>query len=114
MAELEHLIKTYIPMSEASFLILSTLQHENHGYGIMQQVAQTTQQRVNLGASTVYTILYKMESDGLIEVVQEVDRRKVYRITSTGKKVLSAEAKRILQLAVIAAGIEEHTSNPVL
>ena len=108
MAELEHLLKTYIPMSEASFLILSALQKENHGYGIMQQVSQTTQNRVNLGASTVYTILYKMESDGLIEVVQEVDRRKVYCITPTGRKVLSAEARRILQLAVIAANIEEH------
>ncbi len=98
MAEVEKLIASYIPMSEPSFLVLYSLLHENHGYGIMQNATRLTQGRVNLGAGTVYTILYKMENDGLIEVTREVERRKLYCITNVGKKVLSAEMERIIQL----------------
>ena len=57
MAEIERLIKSYLPMSEASFLLLFCLQQENHGYGIMQQVQELTESRVAMGAGTVYTIL---------------------------------------------------------
>ena len=82
----EQLVKSYLPMSEASFLVLFSLKEPLHGYGIMQRVSELTGGRVNLGAGTVYTILYKMECDGLIESVSVVERRKVYRITETGKK----------------------------
>jgi len=97
------LIEAYLPMSEPAFLILLFLRKPCHGYALMQQAAQATQGRVSLGASTVYTILYKMEQDGLIEVDSEVDRRKVYRITPVGEAVLAAEMDRLdaaLRLAV--------------
>lgn len=98
MAEIQKLIASYIPMSEPSFLVLYSLLHENHGYGIMQNASRLTQGRVSLGAGTVYTILYKMENDGLIEVTREVERRKLYCITPAGRKVLTAEMERIIQL----------------
>lgn len=99
---MEKLLKSYIPLSEPSFLLLSSLLDERHGYGIMQRVAEITSGRVSLGAGTVYTILYKMEQDGLIEVISEVDRRKLYKITPTGQKILTAECNRLQELAVIA------------
>ena len=36
-------------------------------------------------AGTVYTILYKMENDGLIEVTRTFERRKLYKITPVGE-----------------------------
>lgn len=96
------MIKTYLPMSEASFLVLSSLQSPRHGYAIMQNILELTGGRVNLGAGTVYTILYKMENDDLIRVVAEEDRRKIYHITEIGQEVLEAEAFRIHQLARVA------------
>ena len=102
----ESLIKTYLPMSEPSFLLLSSLIEPLHGYGIMQNVNEQTLGRVSLGAGTVYTVLYKMEQDKLIEVVSEQDRRKIYQITHIGKKVLMAECDRINQIARIAARVE--------
>lgn len=99
---MEKLLKSYIPLSEPSFLLLSSLVEERHGYGIMQRVAEITSGRVSLGAGTVYTILYKMEQDGLIEVISEVDRRKIYRITPVGKRILTAECSRLQELAAIA------------
>ena len=101
------LIASYLPMSEPAFLILLFLRKPCHGYALMQLASQATGGRVSLGSSTVYTILYKMEQDGLIEVDSEVDRRKVYRITEAGEAVLEAEMDRLdaaLRLAVELTG----------
>ena len=55
-----------------------------------------------MGAGTVYTILYKMENDGLIEVTRTFERRKLYKITPVGEAILEKETERIRQLARIA------------
>ena len=98
----EKLIDSYLPMSEPSFLLLLCLTEPRHGYGIMQTVFEQSGGRISLGASTVYTILYKMEQDELIRVISEVDRRKVYSITDDGMAVLKAEVSRISGLASFA------------
>lgn len=107
MADIQRLIKSYLPMSEASFLLLFCLRQENHGYGIMQRVQELTDGRVVMGAGTVYTILYKMENDELIEVTRTEDRKKLYRITPIGEEILEKEIERICQLARIAQQSEE-------
>ena len=97
------LIESYIPMSEAGFLVLLCLLEPRHGYGIMREIYDQSGGRVNIGTSTIYTILYRMEQDGLVEVHGEIDRRKVYRITAEGRSVLEAEANRITKLANFAS-----------
>ena len=99
---MERLKKAYLPLSEASFLLLVSLKEENHGYGIMQKVLELTNGRVHLGSGTVYTILYKMENDGLISFTKEIERRKMYRITAEGEEILRLESQRLLELAKIA------------
>ena len=42
--------------------------------------------------------LSKMEKDGLIQRTQEVEKRKLYRITPLGREVLALECKRIERL----------------
>lgn len=101
LGDLDALIRGYSPMSEPSLLVLSSLNEERHGYGIMQAVHQDTGGRVALGAGTVYTILYKMEQDGLIEPVREIERRKTYRITGLGQELLYYEFRRTAQLCDI-------------
>ncbi len=105
MSDLERLTKSYLPMSESSFMLLISLIQENHGYGIMQRAAALTNGRVTLGAGTVYTLLYKMENDGLIRSVREEDRRKVYVITELGLEILRQEGMRLGELAGIAQGL---------
>lgn len=92
-------------MSEQSFLLLLCLIEPRHGYGIMQFISLQTEGRVTLGASTVYTLLYKMEQDGLVEVKSEIDRRKVYSITEDGMTVLRAEANRLRSLTQYAFSV---------
>jgi DNA-binding PadR family transcriptional regulator len=104
---IDAVIRNYSPMSEPSLLVLASLQQERHGYGIMQAVAAVTDGRVHLGAGTVYTILYKMEQDGVIEAVREVERRKTYRMTDLGRELLNYEHRRINQLQSILQNKKE-------
>jgi DNA-binding PadR family transcriptional regulator len=64
----------------------------------MQYVRQLTNNRIILGAGTIYNSLSRLESDGLIKALSDDDRRKTYITTELGKKILQAEAKRIAEL----------------
>jgi DNA-binding PadR family transcriptional regulator len=96
--EIGRLKKEYLPMTETAFYMLLSLSDTRHGYGIMQHVEELTAGRVRLGAGTVYGTLSRMEKDGLISAVQEIERRKLYRITPLGNELLKAEAGRIKEL----------------
>ena len=98
----ERLIKRFIPMSETMFYILYALKEERHGYGIMQYVEGLTNGRIRLGAGTVYQTLSKLESEKLIIPVREIDRKKEYVITDTGKELFLLESARICELYRVA------------
>lgn len=90
--------KRFIPMSETMFYILLSLQQERHGYGIMLYVREITKDRITLGAGTIYQSLGKLDSDGLIVPVEEIDRKKIYVITEIGKQILKEEVNRIKEI----------------
>lgn len=94
----EKLSKQFLPMSETGYYILLSLINEQHGYGIMQNVDQITKGRIRLGAGTLYGTLQKMEKENLIEASREEDRRKLYRLTEIGKKLLHLELNRLSEL----------------
>jgi DNA-binding PadR family transcriptional regulator len=88
------------PMQEASFLILTALAAgAQHGYGIITDVREISDGRVDLRAGTLYTALDRLRVDRLIEIDREeiVDNRlrRYYRLTAAGAEVLAAEAQRL-------------------
>ena len=85
-------------MTETGFYILLCLQKPNHGYGIVQRVEEMTEGAIRLAPGTMYGSLSKMEKDGLIQFVQEEEKRKIYQITELGREVLQLELKRIERL----------------
>lgn len=85
-------------MSETMFYILFSLREERHGYGVMQHVKELTNDRITLGAGTIYQSLGKLEKDGLVTPTQEVDRKKLYIITDVGKEILRLEAMRVKEI----------------
>ncbi|HEX9060508.1 MAG TPA: PadR family transcriptional regulator [Clostridia bacterium] len=95
---IEKIRKRFIPMSETMLYILLSLKEERHGYGIMQHVKEITGGRIVLGAGTIYQSLGKLEGDGLISPVEEIDRKKIYMITGIGKQILIEEANRIREI----------------
>lgn len=97
-AEVTKLQSAYLPMSETAYYILLSLVEPLHGYGIMQLVENVTKGRIRLGPGTLYGTLSRMEKDGLIESVAEVERRKIYQITAIGLELLRLEMDRLEEL----------------
>ena len=90
--------KKYLPLTEAAYYVLISLNKPRHGYGIMQHVNDITNSRIKIGAGTMYGNLSRMEKEGLINSVAEEDRKKIYRLSEKGKKVIELEIKRLEEL----------------
>src|SRR5258708_2556261 len=99
-----------LPLTPPVFHILLALtDDERHGYGIMQDVARQTGDALQLGPGTLYGCLKRMLAAGLVEESDERpdaalddERRRYYRMTAFGQRVVRAEAQRLAN-AVIAA-----------
>jgi PadR family transcriptional regulator, regulatory protein PadR len=94
-------------MQEASFLILTALAGgSQHGYGIVTDVEQISEGRVQLKAGTLYAALDRLSADKLIEPDREeiVDNRlrRYYRLSSDGAERLAEEADRLRANAHVA------------
>ena len=100
-------INSSLPLTPAVFHILLALaKGEKHGYAIMKEVGQDSGGKIKMGNGTLYGSLKRMLSDGLIEDAGERTgdddtRRKYYRLTTRGRKSLSAEMKRYVDTAAV-------------
>lgn len=94
----EKIFKAYLPMTETMYYILLSLNEKRHGYGVMLHVEELTKKRIKLGAGTIYNSLSKLERDGLIVPCEEIDRKKLYKITQEGIELLKLEVERLGEL----------------
>jgi len=95
----------YIPMTETScYILLAIAKTPKHGYGIVQHVRLMTDNRITLGNGTMYGTLSKMEKDGVIQLILNDEKKKVYEITALGKEILLNEKQRI---SVLNKNLEE-------
>ncbi|MDP3066940.1 MAG: PadR family transcriptional regulator [Methanobacteriaceae archaeon] len=94
----EKLQKKYLPLTEAAYYVLISLNKPRHGYRIMLYVKEITNGRINIGAGTMYGNLSRMEKEGLINTVAEEDRKKIYEISEKGKIILKLELARLEEL----------------
>ena len=79
--------------------MLLSLRRERHGYGVMQDIAAITGGRVKVGAGTLYALLERFERDGLILRTRTEEKRKYYRLTPEGERLLQTEYERIRRQA---------------
>lgn len=101
------------PLPAAAFQILLALaEGDLHGYAIMRQVEEQTAGKARLGPGTLYSSIQALLEEGLIEEVDPGappelsdaprERRRSYRLTSTGKKVARNEAERLAEILRVA------------
>src|SRR2546425_11313641 len=98
--------ETFLPLKPHWFhVLLSLSDQEQHGYGIMQEVLDRTDGKVRLWPATLYGALKRLLDEDLIEEsdrrpAPELDdpRRRYYRLTSLGRRVLVAESERLEDL----------------
>jgi DNA-binding PadR family transcriptional regulator len=91
-------------------ILLALSEETRHGSGIVRSVLHDTQDKVHLWPATLYGALDDLAELGWIEEVSDPDerprgeseRKRFYRITLPGARVLAAEAERLKALAATA------------
>jgi len=87
------------PPSPAEILLLGILfQKPLHGYELNKLIEERgVRQWANIGFSSIYYLLEKLESKGLIETEGALPKaKKTFSITADGKKVCKAQTKSLL------------------
>lgn len=94
-----------LPLTPAMFHVMVALADgQTHGYAIMKEVEQLTGGAVRLSTGTLYGIIKRLLSDGLIREsgAPGDERRRSYELTGFGRDVARAEAARLEQTLAIA------------
>src|SRR3984885_3070535 len=110
MTESDEEIQRILPLSLPVFhMLLSLMDGERHGYALKREILQRTDKRINLGSGALYVNINKMLEQGLIVESDERpdphlddERRRYYRITSLGRRVVQAEVARLRALVQLA------------
>src|SRR5204863_3285209 len=103
-------VESFLPLTPAVFHILITLADgDAHGYAMMQEVTRRSGGAVRLGPGTLYGAVGRLLQDRIIEECEErpdpaMDdtRRRYYRLTKFGGRVLAAETERLADLVKAA------------
>lgn len=96
----------FLPLKPHWFhVLLSLAGQEQHGYGIMQEVLERTGGKLRLWPATLYGTLKRLLDAGLIDEsasrpspATDDARRRYYRLTPAGRRVLAAESERLEDL----------------
>ena len=89
------------PLSAATLHILLALADEDlHGYGIIQKAARQSKESYRLGPGTLSDNLKKLMDQALVEdspksSARSEEEKRLYRLTSDGRAVLSCELDRL-------------------
>ena len=111
--------KELLPLTPVALNILVALaDEERHGYGIGLEVRERTGGEMRLGPGTLYGSIRRMADGGLIEESEGPDeedgpgnerrrgydgeRRRYYRLTGFGGRVLAAELGRLERVVGVA------------
>jgi DNA-binding PadR family transcriptional regulator len=105
-AAVELQARDLLPLSSQVFHILVALASgDQHGYAIMQDVAQRTGGELRLAPGTLYGSVKRLLEQGLVVELRDSERpkddderRRYYRLTAFGRKVVRAEAERMAGL----------------
>jgi len=100
---------TQLPLTPAVLHILLALSGgERHGYAIAGEVDETTSGSIRMGPGTLYGSIQRMLGAGLIEEVSprrardDDERRRYYKLTTFGRRVLELEVQRLDRVLRVA------------
>jgi DNA-binding PadR family transcriptional regulator len=116
---LQRRIQSQLPLKPVELLVLSMLSAgERHGYGIRQDIIDYTRGAIALEAGNLYRTIRRLESEGMLdeanrpaEAETDDERRRYYRLTPFGGRVLAAELERLREL--VKLGEERRVISPL-
>ena len=110
MSQLSRDVAAFLPLPPVTFHILVAFAGaERHGYAVIQEVATRTGGTVQLSAGTLYRSIQRMLEQGLIvettnrpRPATDDERRRYYKLTPLGLRVMRAETARLADLVRMA------------
>lgn len=85
--------------SDPPLLVMASLaEGPKHGYSMIQDIERMSGSR--LGPGTLYGAITRLERAGLIEPLPCEERRRPYRLTAEGRKVLRAKLATLKHFAL--------------
>jgi DNA-binding PadR family transcriptional regulator len=95
--------RSFLPLTPlACHVLLALADVGMHGYGIIREVSERTDGLIQLRSGTLYTLLHRLESEGLIlesdarpDPDEDDERRRYYALTPLGRAVLEADLRRL-------------------
>jgi DNA-binding PadR family transcriptional regulator len=104
-----------LPLTPVVLHILLALADERqgkHGYAVAREVEELTDDRIRMGPGTLYGSIQRMLDASLIEEAPRAkrtktqpdddERRRYYKITPLGRRVLELEVARLADVVAIA------------
>lgn len=83
-------------LTESMFYVLMALTKKPKcGIEIASTVDALTNNKVNIGPATLYTVLARFEKEGYIDEIAVSGRKRTYQITQTGLKAYYEEVERL-------------------
>ena len=95
--------RAFLPLKPVDLHLLLVLSGgERHGYGLVQEIAERSDGLIALDAGNLYRVIKRLADDGLVAESDHKsapdlgdERRRDYRLTALGARVLSAELHRL-------------------
>ena len=93
--------RSFLPLKPVDLeMLLALADQDLHGYGLVQAIAAHTDGLLVLDPGNLYRVVKRLLSEGLIaeanpDGADAAERRKYYRITPLGGRVLAKELDRL-------------------
>ena len=98
-----------LPLTETMHYILLAVREPLHGYAIMQKVERMSDGQVRIAAGTLYGAIENLlKTEWIVLLPSEDPRRKVYRITEEGLRILEVEQQRLRHILSLYEGGVDH------
>ena len=98
-------IHDFLPLKPVELhILLALFESEQHGYRIMKDIEDRSNGKIRMGPGTLYEALRRMQERDLVATskapaASDTDaRRRYFKLTPLGRRVLDAEAARLADL----------------
>ena len=100
---------SFLPLPHLPFHILLALASgdDAHGWAIIKRIGELTEGRTAPSTGSLYLAMVRLDERGLLSQVERPNdsrdaRRRYYRLTPLGRRVLAAESQRLASLVEVA------------
>ena len=92
------------------FVLLALAEGDAHGWVVIKRIRAMTAGQTNPSSGSLYLAMVRMEERGLITEAkapaESDERRRYYRLTPFGRRVLAAESERLAELVARAKRLD--------